>query len=668
MLVRRFRVHDLYRFKNPVARWNSHFHQNDNVDLIVQAMKKNESSLNEILKENNIATTKEFNKYIRIFFDLKDSSTALNLFKEMKSNKIDRDSKTYGIIINGLVKTDQLPKALYLFEKFKHKIKGEDVVLYSTIINGVLKQGDEELAIKYLKEMRTRGSAKNINIYNTALQYLVQQKSYDRLLRVYNELQSLNTIKADKFTYSFMIMAYCDQNEIEKAIELLDEMENSIEKQDLASYPHMNILVNLIQETDQNKTYKYTIKQLLQKIYTFPKEMNTEALNSILSFLKKTKNDEMCSVELFRFLSSYANVTTYSIMIDLFCKVGKISEAFSYLERMKNENIHPNSTTLTTILNYVTENNLDNSYIDRIKADMKNYGLEVNISNFNVKLKKLCDSNILDAVELLKDPRYEKNEISFNTVISRLCKIKKLGVAVELLELMESDRYNLTADTITYNMLIQGFYSTKNYNFAVDIFERAKKKEISLDVISYSTIISCLCQFNPLKALSVFLEMKEKKIQPNIITYNALINNFCKIKFSQAVEIFEMMKVDHVKPDILTYNYLISGYCHNNDYRKAYELIALMRKQKISPDTYSVFPFILSLCKKRRISDAISCYDSFKEINWKPDGKIISILIKSASKYKTSVIPNLVAEAESNNITLEPEILKIVNSLSDEKK
>ncbi|RZC57284.1 hypothetical protein C5167_004589 [Papaver somniferum] len=87
----------------------------------------------------------------------------------------------------------------------------------------------------------------------------------------------------------------------------------------------------------------------------------------------------------------------------------------------------------------------------------------------------------------MADRGVRPNVVTCGTVISGLCRIREVDLALELHRNMV--KWKRSPNLITYNSLIHGFRNVGRVSEAMRVFDEMLSREISADVVTYTCLI-----------------------------------------------------------------------------------------------------------------------------------------------------------------------------------
>jgi pentatricopeptide repeat protein len=114
-------------------------------------------------------------------------------------------------------------------------------------------------------------------------------------------------------------------------------------------------------------------------------------------------------------------------------------------------------------------------------------------------------------------------------------------------------------------------------------------KGIDPDVITYNSLISCLCRDGMVdEAIGLLADMLSGRFQPNIVSYKTVLLGLCKAhRIDDAIEVLAAMIENGCQPNETTYTLLIEGIGFSGSRTQAMELAnSLYIMNAISEDSF----------------------------------------------------------------------------------
>ncbi|XP_068647658.1 pentatricopeptide repeat-containing protein At2g22410, mitochondrial-like [Aristolochia californica] len=284
------------------------------------------------------------------------------------------------------------------------------------------------------------------------------------------------------------------------------------------------------------------------------------------------------------------DVVSWTTMIFGYVQFACYREAFHLFDQMKMEAVEPNKVTLLSLLSACAQlQDLEkgrwfHSYIVENKMDS-----DLPVCNALVNMYARCGS-LSSAIEIFKKTP-AKNTISWNALISGLCKSGLAEEALELFWQMEHSGVEPSEITVVSALsacaqvgdLLQGRllhnYITE-HKIKFDIFARNALMNMYMkcgdpgealtifhqtpdrDVFSWTALITGYVQGNQFKeALALFQEMHLSRIKPNEITLVSLLSACSQMgALDQGISIHAYIEENNVKQDLCLENALVDMY------------------------------------------------------------------------------------------------------------
>ncbi|KAK8618337.1 hypothetical protein V6N13_132331 [Hibiscus sabdariffa] len=180
-----------------------------------------------------------------------------------------------------------------------------------------------------------------------------------------------------------------------------------------------------------------------------------------------------------------------------------------------------------------------------------------------------------------------------------------LDSAVSMIDTLE--KKGLRPDIITFNTLLDGFFSGGQFADGEGIWRLMEKNNLVPDIRTYNTKLRGLVHERKMsEAVEFWEEMKSKGIEPDILSYNALITGHCNAgNLEQAMKCYGELKKSCL-PDRVTYITVLSFLRKKNEFEMASEIC----KEAMDRRMISGVALIDELVKESRIEEAIRSLES----------------------------------------------------------
>lgn len=253
---------------------------------------------------------------------------------------------------------------------------------------------------------------------------------------------------------------------------------------------------------------------------------------------------------------------------------------------------------------------------------------------------------------------------SLNLLLSMLCGNRECLKMVPQI-LLKSQRMNIRIEESTFGVLIEGLCRFNRVGYAVEMLNFMIDDGYNVDDRICSLIITSLCDQKDLtsvEALCVWGDMKKLGFCPGVIDYSNLIRFLVKEgKGRDALGILNQMKEDGIKPDIVCYTMVLSGVIAEGDYVKADELFDQLLVLGLVPDVYTYNVYINGLCKQNNVEEALKIVASMEELGCKTNVVTYNTLLAALCKVRElSRVRGLVKEMKLKGVELNLHTYRIV--------
>lgn len=290
----------------------------------------------------------------------------------------------------------------------------------------------------------------------------------------------------DVYTYTAMISLCIYQQNIQRALELVDDMR---------------------------------IRNIERNVHTYTAFMNVCIKCGKLALALETYQS-MKSV------SCVPNAVTYNTLIDVYGKLGQWEKAVQVIDVMKNEGVEPVLRTYNTLIiacNMCNQPREALSVYHRMLTD----GFTPNSTTFNALISAYGKTGQLEkALEIYNEmirQNMDRSVITYSSIISACEKAGQWETALKIFSEMQQN--GCAPNTVTYNSLITACAQGGRWEKANDVFEQMAAHGCTPDVVTYTALISAFERGGQWQlALQAFHKMCVQGCKPDAIVYNAIID------------------------------------------------------------------------------------------------------------------------------------------------
>ncbi|XP_044484386.1 pentatricopeptide repeat-containing protein At2g38420, mitochondrial [Mangifera indica] len=254
-------------------------------------------------------------------------------------------------------------------------------------------------------------------------------------------------------------------------------------------------------------------------------------------------------------------------------------------------------------------------------------------------IKLYADANkIHDSIDLfnrISKFRCVPSVYSLNTLLSVLCRNKEWIKMVPQI-FLKSQRMNIRIEESCFRVLIRALCRINRVGYAVEMLNGMMNDGLSVNSRTFSLILASVCEEKYLSSVQVlrFLEeIRKLGFCPGMVDYTNVIRCLVKKeKYLEALNVLNKMKLDGIKPDIVCYGMVMSGFVADEDFEKAEKLFDELLVLGLVPDVYTYNAYINCLCKKNNVEAGIKMVACMEELGCKPNVSTYNTLLQELCK------------------------------------
>lgn len=230
------------------------------------------------------------------------------------------------------------------------KVYPADSRMYTTLMKGYMKEQRVSDVVRMLQAMRhqeDKGCQPDHVTYTTVVSAFVKAGLMEQARAVLAEM-SRTGVPANRITYNILLKGYCLQLQIEKAKELAREMVNDAGiEPDVVSY---NTLIDgCILVDDSAGALNYFNEMRAKGIP--PTKVSYTTLMKAFAFSGQAKVANEVFDEMLNDPRVKVDLVAWNMLVEGYCRLGKVEEAKNVIERMREKGFYPNVSTYGSLAN-----------------------------------------------------------------------------------------------------------------------------------------------------------------------------------------------------------------------------------------------------------------------------------------------------------------------------
>ncbi|XP_075495474.1 pentatricopeptide repeat-containing protein At3g49240, mitochondrial [Primulina tabacum] len=387
------------------------------------------------------------------------------------------------------------------------------------------------------------GVGANVITYNLLLTVYLDCRKTDLALEQYKQLINDAPFNPSPTTYRILIKGLVDNQEIERALEIKDEMAAKGFQPDPTIYSYLMLgqaknsnadgIFELYEELKEKlgtgEIIDGVIYGNLMKGY-FLKEMEAEAMDCYKKVLGEGSQIKM-------------NAIAYNYIMEALSKNEKFEEALKLFERMKNEHDPPKN-------------------------------LSVNLGSYNV-------------------------------IVDGYCAEKRFSEAIEVFNSMGEKRCN--PDPLSFNVLIDQLCSNDMLAEAEQLYKGMSDKKVSPDEYTFVILMdTCFKENRPDDAALYFRTMVDLKLRPSLGVYNRLVDGLIKVgKVDEAKSFYDLMQ-PKLKMNDDAYKFIMNVLFKAGKHEEVLKIVDGMLREDQNELTEEVEEFVREWLRKEGKEDVVT--------------------------------------------------------------
>ncbi|KAJ3684043.1 hypothetical protein LUZ61_013207 [Rhynchospora tenuis] len=283
-------------------------------ERIIQAMRESRTDICQLLREQNVKS------------------------EDMDSSLLDEESNA---LLEKMVRTEGVLEGPV---PLLPKTYQPNARIYSTLMKGYMKQGrldDVVCTIRAMKQEPDPASHPDHVTYTTVISTLVNAGCMEQAREVFDEMKDAQ-IPATRVTYNVLLKGYCKKFQLDKAKDLMYEMEAThCVCPNEVTY---NILINGCLHIDDTAGALAYYNEMRDKGIA-PTKVSYTTLMKAFAFSGQPKLAHQVFDEMTNDPRVKVDIVAWNMLVFAYCKMGLVAEAKKVIEQMKENSIMPDVVT-----------------------------------------------------------------------------------------------------------------------------------------------------------------------------------------------------------------------------------------------------------------------------------------------------------------------------------
>jgi pentatricopeptide repeat protein len=385
-------------------------------------------------------TLQNYNLYIRACAFQNKLQLAEAAFNEMRDDyMILPTTSTYTCIISACAKSNDVEKAFQYLNMMTTRDGLEPTVQnYGACINALVRNGQVNEAFEVCEAMRAHNQLTDITIHSDLLVGCINNGEMKRAWDHFEMMRAEYRVDPDPVAFSIMINCAAENDMVERALNLFDEMEHMGM---IATEVTFNTLIKALAKSYRDDATKLRVFEIADKMEKYGYQADIYTVNTVLSACAKVGNVE---------------------------RMMKVINMIKHKELKKGEK--------------------------RVQLDSISYNIMLHgLANNNARNQKAQNQNIITAMALYEQMKsspatIQITQTTLNSLFSVLTNALRVNRALEFLT-TEFDKAGMKPDAITYTQAIEMLAKTKKMDLAEKMMEETIQRGLKPTYNAYKHMI-----------------------------------------------------------------------------------------------------------------------------------------------------------------------------------
>ncbi|KAK6265314.1 hypothetical protein QUC31_016151 [Theobroma cacao] len=478
------------------------------------------------------------------------------IFGQISFLGISPSTRLYNAVIDALIKSNSLDLAYLKFQQMSADNCKPDRFTYNILIHGVCRTGVVDEALRLVKQMEGLGYSPNVYTYTILIDGFCNARRVDEAFRLVEMMKKRNVIP-NEATVRSLIHGVFRCVAPHEAFELLIMF---LEKEPMMQKLACDTLLYCLSNNSMAREAALFMKKLAGRGYL---PDNSTFNLTMACLIKGLDLDETCLIlDSFVELGVKLGFNTYLALIQALYNIGKFVEGDQYLDRMAKDGLLANVFSY----NMVIDSFCKASMMDRARMTFREMylrGIAPTLVTFNTIISGHCKiGEVHKAKEflvMLLESGFDPDIFTFSSLIDGLCRAHMIDDAFDCFS--EMFQWDVTPNDVTYNILIRSLCAIGDVARAMKLLRKMQATGINADIFSFNALIQSFCRMKKIeKAEKLFNSMLRLGLDPDNYTYGAFIKALCESeRFDEVIRMLKSMEAKGCIPDSYTCNLVLES-------------------------------------------------------------------------------------------------------------
>lgn len=487
----------------------------------------------------------------------------------------------------------------------------------SSVIAGFCRIGKPELGVEFFEKAKISGALHpNLITYTALVHALCKLGRVDEVGNLFRAMEE-EGLAFDVVFFSCWVLGYLKQGFVTEAFRKNSEMLEKGIGADVISY---TVLME-----------------------GFSREENAE---KAAGFLSKMRNEGL-----------KPNIITYTVVILGLCRKGKLEEAYNIFKMIEDIGMVADELLYATLIDGACRKGDFDLVLDLL-SDMDRKRISPSVVTYNIVVNGLCKfERTCDADEFSKG--VVGDVVTYSTLLHGYIGEKDVHGVLDIRRRFEEAGFSM--DIVMCNILIKASFMVGAFEDAHALYKRMANMNLTADSITYCTLIDGFCKLGRIdEALEIFDEFRETSIS-SVACYNCILHGLCRrAMIDIAIDVFLELIEKDLPADTHICKVLIKAAFRDQNADGVCNLA--VRIKKLPKEIYDKVcnEAICFLCKKGFSDSALEIYMLMKRNGSLITSKSYFLMLKGLINGKKDMIEPLLCKSVKEYGSGDPKVGKTI--------
>ncbi|XP_034709259.1 pentatricopeptide repeat-containing protein At4g01030, mitochondrial [Vitis riparia] len=366
--------------------------------------------------------------------------------------------------------------------------------------------------------------------------------------------------------------------------------------------------------------------ELARRVFDSMENRNTSSWNSMISSYAALGflNDAWSLFYELESSDMKPDIVTWNCLLSGHFLHGYKEEVLNILQRMQGEGFKPNSSSMTSVLQAISELGFLNMGKETHGYVLRN-GFDCDVYVGTSLVDMYVKNHSLTSAQAVFDNMKNRNIFAWNSLVSGYSFKGMFEDALRLLNQMEKE--GIKPDLVTWNGMISGYAMWGCGKEALAVLHQTKSLGLTPNVVSWTALISGSSQAgNNRDSLKFFAQMQQEGVMPNSASITCLLRACASLSLLQKGKEIHCLSIRNgFIEDVFVATALIDMYSKSSSLKNAHKVFRRIQNKTLASWNCMIMGFAIFGLGK----EAISVFNEMQKAGVGPDAITFTALLSA---------------------------------------